>query len=604
VNTITGQLPVRSAVASAPTKFARKRFFPEGWEFCLAQFIELFHRYAYIYRPLSGGTWSSANESWQLSATEIIKAISCANEKFYIGTRAGKTTRYAVLDIDAKSKYHNKKWLDKLLHVLAQAGLTRSSLYRSSFSGGWHLYIFFEEPVNSAELRGELVKLLSLNDFHIATGTLEVFPHPGQGSVGMGLRLPLQNGWAWLDKETLEVEYERSELSATKALEFFLDVLDSDANSFKAYRQLKANVQELESRKAAASKLAHPDKPNNVIPLWRAEKVLPPSEFTAFVSSTFNQLPPGINPDSWYKGRVFHLEGLSGPSQRAEAIFCLGHYFFYGDPGRDLPALGYGYEEERKWAIREFLEARHNGQSEDINRGRADATAQVDRATNWRPAHKKSVEPKKYSPKQPVSWVRENANRKSNARKRIADALEGIKKLKRSFTTVELQQAAACARDTLYKHDDIWRADYEDLAEGFFAICPDEYNAVEEAASSESLPPSTDLEKITPPGLLAARRVVYEISMRSKRDIQTKQKTVLRSSEASEKEWRDKVTALTKETPSELPVQKLKSLLFVLANYLSLAPYEEDATALLPYVVQLRRELQSRSLGPDPLRMN
>ncbi len=43
--------------------------------------------------------------------------------------------------------------------------------------------------------------------------------------------------------------------------------------------------------------------------------------------------------DNWYKGRLYHLNGLTGPSQRAEAIECLGHYLFYGDPSRDLPAL-------------------------------------------------------------------------------------------------------------------------------------------------------------------------------------------------------------------------------------------------------------------------
>jgi len=604
VTAITGQIQARSANASVPAKFARKQFFSKEWDFCLAQFIELFYRYAYIYRPLSGGTWSSANENWKLSATEMIKAIACAHEKFYIGTRAGKTTRYAVLDIDAKSKYHNKKWLDKLLLVLAKAGITRSSLYRSSFSGGWHLYIFFDEPINSNDLRRQLVKLLSLNDFDVAKGTLEVFPHPGEASLGMGLRLPLQTGWAWLNKETLEVEYERYELSASKALEFFLDVLDGDANPFQAFRDLKRHVQDLDARKTAASNHGLNADTTNVLPLKRPEKTLPASEFTAFVSSVFGQLPPGLNADTWYKGRAFHLEGLSGPSQRAEAIYCLGHYFFYGDPDRDLPPLGYGCEDEREWAIQKFLEVHHNGQSEDINRGRADAFAQVQRAAHWRPAHKKADEPIKYSPVRPISWIRENANRKSDARKRITDALEGIRKLKRRFTTVELQQEAECSRETLYKHGDIWQKDYQDykdLADGFFAICTDEYNAVVEAACPESKPPSTPLEKITPPGLLAARRVVYEISMRSKRDIQNKQKTALRSSEASDNEWRDKVASLTKETPSELPVQRLKSLLVVLAHYLSLAPYEEDAVPLHTYISALRLELNSRSHGPERL---
>jgi len=48
--------------------------------------------------------------------------------------------------------------------------------------------------------------------------------------------------------------------------------------------------------------------------------------------------------------------------------------------------------------------------------------------------------------------VRENANRQSDARKRITEGLACLKKLKRSFTTVELQEAAACSRETLYKH--------------------------------------------------------------------------------------------------------------------------------------------------------
>ncbi|HEY9681897.1 MAG TPA: hypothetical protein V6C86_09985 [Oculatellaceae cyanobacterium] len=565
----------------------------------MAQFVELFHRYGYIYRPFNGAHWLSADECWKLTDTEILKAISCAHNKF-IGTRSGKTTRFAVLDIDAKSKYHNKSQLDRLLKVLTKAGLGRCSLYRSSFSGGWHLYIFFDEQISSADLRKQLVHLLSLSDFVVADGVLEVFPNPGNGSKGKGLRLPLQPGWAWLDKRTLDIDHYREEMSATKALEFFLDCLESDANSFKDFRQLKAHVRDLEGRKTAAASHGVAPASNNVVPLRRRETPAPTSEFSSFVTSVFGQIPPGMKVDTWYKGRQYHLEGLSGPSQRADAIYTLGHYFFYGDPGRDLPALGYGYAEERKWAIREFLDARHNGHSEDLNKGRADAIAQVDRATSWLPSHKKTDEPIKYSPVVPISWIRENANRKSNARQRIADALDRLKKLNRSFTTVELQESAGCARKTLYNHEDIWRQDYEDLAAGFFETCLHEYNAVVEAACSASKPPSTAPEKIVPPGLLAARRVVYELSMRSIRDIQTKQKTALRSSEASEMEWRGNVAALTKEEPSELPVPKLKSLLVVLANYLSLAPYEEDAVPLLSFITRLRQELTARSYGPVP----
>lgn len=568
---------MRAQPESAPTRFARQDYFPEGWQTCVAQFVELFHRYGYIYKPLSGGSWYSSNEKWKLPDSEILKAIACAHPKFFIGCRAGKATRYAVLDIDDKSLYHNKRSLDKLLQVLSEAGLSRSSLYRSSHSGGWHLYIFFDEPINSADLRKQLVKLLTLNDFHISKGQLEIFPHPGaEGSQGLGLRLPLQPGWAWLNKQTLEVEYERYELSATKALEFFLDVLDGDANTYAAFRQLKSHVQELEVRREAAVVHGLGRSDSNVIPIRRTEATAKPGEFTDFVRGVFRKLPPGIIVDNWYKGRIYHLNGLTGPSQRADAIECVGHYLFYGDPSRDLPALGYGYEQEREWAIREFLSARNNGQSNDINRGRADALAQVERAANWRPAHKKDSDTQKYAPVRPISWIRENANRKTNARKRIADGLDGLKKLQRSFTTVELQEAAGCSRETLYNHADIWRKDYEDLAEGFFAICTDEYNVVVGGGSTQTSPPTPSHEKITPPGLLAARRVAYEISMRTEREKQKSHKTSVRSQEASEKEWLGNVTRLTETEPSRLSVHELKALLTVLATYLAMAPNEES----------------------------
>jgi hypothetical protein len=503
------------------------------------------------------------------------------------------------MDIDEKSRYHNKQALDKLLHVLSQAGLSKSSLYRSSYSGGWHLYIFFDEPINSADLRRQLVKLLTLNDFHIAKGQLEIFPHPGGGgSLGLGLRLPMQSGFAWLDKKTLEVEHERAELDATQALELFVDVLDGDANTYGAFRQLKSYLQELESRKTAAVTHGLGAPGSNVVPIRRSEKTVQPGDFIDFVRAVFHQLPPGIIVDNWYKGRLYHLNGLTGPSQRAESIECLGHYLFYGDPSRDLPALGYGYEQEREWAIHQFLEAHNNGQSKDINRGRADAFAQVGRAANWKPAHKKGTEPVKYAPERPISWIRENANRKTDARKRITAALDGIKKLRRSFTTVELQEAAGCSRETLYNHADIWRQDYEDLAEGFFAICTDEYNVVVGGGSTQTSPPTPSDEKITPPGLLAARRIAYEISMRTEREHQQKQRSAVESQEASEKNWLDGVTRLTENEPSTLSIQELKALLTVLIAYLAMAPNEESQTFVQGHINQIRTQLSKAAEKP------
>jgi hypothetical protein len=595
---ITGHSLARSANASVRTRFARKKSFPDGWEGDVALFLGLFHRFAYIYKSLDGGSWSSANERWKLSDGSILKAIACEQEKFLIGTRSGKTTRYAVIDIDADSKYHSKEELDRLLLALSKAGLQRTSLYRSSFSGGWHLYIFFDESINSARVYKLLVKLLTLSDFGVAKGTLEVFPHPGYASLGMGLRLPLQAGWAWLDKHTLEVDCERFEMSATKALEYFLDALESDANSIEDFHNLGAYIRNLETGKTAGETSSE-DASSNVVPIRKSEKAAPSSEYELFVASIFGHLPLNINAETWNKGRLFHLQGLTAPSQRAEALFCLGHYFFYGDPSRDLPPLGYGCVEERRWAVEQFLNDHHNGFSKDLSRGRADATAQIERAAKWLPVHKRTGEVQKFVVTQPIAWKKENERRQSDARGRIADALEALKIRQRPFSTVELQKAARCGRDTLYKHTDIWQQDYDDLADGFFAACPDEYNAVS-CPDSVSASSVSSVQAVVPIGLLAARQIASDFRLDIQKQSQFKRQSDTCSTLDLENSWRVKVASLTKAVPSELSQKELRARLFVLTNCLSLAPYEEDATALLPYVQQLRRELAMRTGPPRP----
>ncbi len=597
---------MRSAQAGAPARFARQDHFPQGWQPCIGQFVELFHRYGYIYKSLSGGSWYSSNEKWKLPDSEILKAIACVHPRSFIGCRSGKSSRFAVLDIDQSSQYHNQRSLDKLLKVLSEAGLGRSSLYRSSYSGGWHLYLFFDEPINSADLRRQLVRLLALNGFKIEKGQLEIFPSPGSGeSLGHGLRLPLQPGFAWLDKKTLEVEHERHELNATQALELFVDALDGDNNSYADFRRLKNHVQELEQSKNVVVEFGN-NSADNVVLLKRAEKASATGEFIDFVRGVFKRLPPGIIVDNWYKGRIYHLNGLTGPSQRAEAIECLGHYFFYGDPSRDLPALGYGYELDRQWAIEEFLSHRHNGYSEEINQGQADSFAQVERAANWVPAHRKGRETVKYKPARPISWVRENANRKLDARKRIADALFDLKKLERSFTTVQLQEAAGCSRRTLYAHQDLWRQDYEDVASGFFAICTDDYNVVEGAACSESKTPLQTIFEIMPPGRLAARRIAFELSMRNARALKRVRKASVLTQEAFQNRWMDRITTLMNAPPCLSDLKQIRTLITVLTGYLATAPTFECLTYLQNIIGQLKEKLAISGLkslrfenGPD-----
>jgi hypothetical protein len=601
VTVITGLAKARPATNGAPTRFTRLDHFPLWFKESTAEFLALFmHRHAYIRKPFNSDTWLSAPENWTLTDTEILKAAACVHPHSYLGARFGKFTRFGVLDIDAGSKHHSKAELRRLVAAIADAGLMPPSIYRSSSSGGYHLYLFFDEPISSVELRRELYKLLSLYGFQIGKGQLEIFPNTNNTSLGFGCRLPLQEGFAWINRYTLEIDEERSQLSPVEAVGRFLTDA-KDSNSYDDFRVFKANVKALEERKAAVISRVQTAPETNVIPFRQSEQPAAAGEHLRYVRAVFHRLPPGIIVDNWYKGRLYHVNGLTGPSQRADAIECVGHYLFYGDPSRDLPALGYGYEQEREWAITEFLKAHHNGQSDEINRGRADAYAQVERAANWVPPHKKGAETVKYAPERPISWIRANANRKTDARKRIADALEGLKKRGRSFTTVELQEAAGCARDTLYAHQDLWRSEYErllgyqDLADGFFASCPGEYNCVKGGGSPKTSPPSTSLAPDMPVGRLAARRIAYEISMRSERDRQKAQKAAQSSLMASETIWQGEVARLTEKEPSTLSIAEVKALLVILVVYLATAPSYECQQEVQVYITALRDRLDLAS---------
>jgi hypothetical protein len=107
----------------------------------------------------------------------------------------------------------------------------------------------------------------------------------------------------------------------------------------------------------------------------------------------------------------------------SKRIFSLGHYLFYGDPERQLEPPGYGYENERRHAVTSIVAAKNHGHSKDLNRGRADAVVQIDRATKWLPAHKKAAEIHRYKKSVPIAWVRHNGNLKAKSVERIKNAV-------------------------------------------------------------------------------------------------------------------------------------------------------------------------------------
>jgi hypothetical protein len=566
----------------------------------MGKFLALFHRYGWIYKLFDGEHWLSANETWALTDSEILKAIACVHPRQFLGARADKATRFGVLDIDAGSKYHNAKQLGRIVDTLAQAGINETSLYRSSRSGGWHLYLFFDEPVSSRDLRAQLVQLLRLNGFVIDRGVLEIFPAPGEGSrannksLGNGLRLPLQPGFAWLTHDGQVLE-ERDEISPAEALDRFIRDMEC-SNSRHDFHQMKAYVSRLiESQQQITTQASQINKREGVVVPFRRPAGPATDEYARdIVFEVFQGLPPGINVTDWVKGREFAQAGLTGKSQRAEATYCLSHYLFYGDPQRGLPPLGYGYEQQRDWAIEEILKNRHNGFSKDINNGRSDAFAQAERAANWLPPHRRGGELVPFIKRVPIAWQRNSANLKSQAAKKIEAAVADFEEAGMTFSVRDLQLKTGCSNRTLYRHAALWKAAQDRLQNCRLATVTPEYNVVVGANSQEigALPQST--QKIMPPGLLAARRIIHEIKMRATRDKLDWQNMRRRGWRELDNSWRKE---LEKITPPSFASRDTKNLRATLAVYLSAVPRSPDHESegwICGLIAELRAELENR----------
>jgi hypothetical protein len=400
-----------------------------------------------IVRPPGWKNWKVVSKHWYIPDQSILSAVA-GKEADFFGLRWGEQTRFAVLDIDSRtSQYYNGAKLAELLARLAEVGL-KANIYQSSASRGWHLYLPFDQPEQSDEVERTLKRWLKALGYQIINGQLEVFPS------GNGLRLPLQPGFAWLDQQSNLVRT-REELSTDEALASFLMDLEAKARNWAEAKKLIESQISAIDRAAGRGAQAHEKRLN----LDGLEQIY----------------SRGKIEDIWEKGRKWWRDGLLNNGERHDAVLAVGHYLWFGDVERQIPALpgSHRNDEYRALLIEQWLNKSHNNKCRHINEGKWEIVQdQIERAVIWRPK-------KEEKPREPYlltdrllkrlialyrrtgriwsieQFEKANQNRKLEARARIAEAICELEDEGTQISIAEVARRAKADWRTVKKNWDL-----------------------------------------------------------------------------------------------------------------------------------------------------
>ena len=387
--------------------------------------------------------WSRLLEDGQ-----ILGVISNEGRGLFRGCYWGAETRHGVIDIDINSRYHNAQELTKIVYKFASVGLILTP-YQSSSSGGWHLYYSLDDWGPSSEIEQTIKEWLKELGYVLQSGTLEVFPSRN------ALRLPLQQGFAWLAPDG-QIATRREDLKQDEALALFLSNLKNTARNWQNAKSLM--LTEIESTRTAAGTLAQ-------------------DELEQLNDEGFEGLfRGGLDWEKYQRGRDYWLTGLTGPSQRHDAVICVGHYLWYGDSGSGLRPLPYPRNAKAREAkIAAWLESNHNGQSKAVNSGAwRDVAGEIERATKW--TSERAVIKEKYEPYplterllKRLEWLyqktgklwsveeleKANIDRSLEARHRIAIAVAQLEAEGAQLSKAAVARRAGSDWRTVAKHNDL-----------------------------------------------------------------------------------------------------------------------------------------------------
>lgn len=410
------------------------------------EFLALFpRRDAFIWKLFGYERWQKAKGP--LLDAQIAGVVSDDGRGLFRGCYWAHKTQHAVLDIDTESKYHNAGELAELTEKLATVGL-KAKPYQSSDSGGWHLYLFFEDWADSDEVSQTLKRWLKGLGYEIGSGKLEVFPS------GNALRLPLQQGFGWLGPDG-NLQLKRGEIQENKAIALFLE--DSKTNACNWQNAKKLIDSQLQAAGADAGELA-------------------PEQSNLAIDESFDELfRYRLIKENYEKGRKYWQEGLTEKDTRHDAIICVEHYLWHGDQLEGIPAYpGRFNDRVRARLIRSWLNEKHNGLSGHVLAGNWQTIeADIERAVSWRAdGTTRTHEPYACTERaQDVLiaktrqtgrvWTMDdlkkgNDRREKLARQKIRRAVSAMCKAGEQITRNAIAQRSRCSPNTVSKHADLW----------------------------------------------------------------------------------------------------------------------------------------------------
>ena len=411
-------------------------------------FCSIFPRRDQFIWKLPGRGWKKANGP--LLDHQILGVVSDEGRGLFRGCYWSHKTRHAVLDIDAGSKYHQAAELQKLQEKLAAVGL-RAKPYQSSDSGGWHLYLSFDDWEDSGQIEQTLKSWLKAQRYSIECGQLEVFPS------GNALRLPLQPGFGWLDPEGNLVR-RREEIKQDEALASFLCDLEENKKNWSAAKDRIESQISSAGSSAGAGVQAH-------------QKAIDIEGFDGLWKS-------GQIPERMEEARYYLDNGLTEEGQSHRAVYSIQHLLWFGDRARGVPRLpGTHNDEKRRRFVKEWLEKNHNGRSFHVNRGNWRVLdGHIRRAAEWRRQdHQPIAEYVPYMVTErsedamigltkktghlwtPEDLERANQKREDRAREKIRQAVQLFIEQGKAPTIRGLARLSRCDRHTIRRHLDIWQ---------------------------------------------------------------------------------------------------------------------------------------------------